>query len=118
MGVQPKGCDILNGRAIPHRIQGLAIGMIPPVFNRSIIDEMIDVDEKDAIACMKQVARKEALLIGISSGANIFGAISMAEKLGKGKNVITISPDTGKNNLSTFRRLCLKKIEYLWRRMF
>lgn len=105
IGVQPKGCDVLNGHAIPHKIQGLALGMLPSVLDKSIIDEMMDVEDSDAIFCMKQLAIKEARLVGTSSGANIFCAINIAKKLGKGKNVITIAPDTGKNNLNLFNEI-------------
>jgi cysteine synthase A len=102
IGVQPKGCDIMNGTAIPHRIQGLAVGMVPPVFDRSIVDEIIDVEDEKAIKCMKELAKKEALLVGTSSGANVCGAIIMAKKIGIGKTVVTVAPDTGKNNLDIF----------------
>jgi cysteine synthase A len=88
---------VLKGLAIPHKIEGLAAGMIPPVLDQSIIDEMIDISDEEAINCMRKIASEEGILVGVSSGANIFGAIKIAKRMGKEKIIVTIAPDSGKN---------------------
>jgi len=100
--VQPQGCKSLEGISIPHKIQGLSIGMIPPILQKDIIDYSMDVTYEEASTTMKLLARKEGLLIGISSGANICAALKLATKLGKGKVVVTVAPDSGRSYLEHF----------------
>jgi cysteine synthase A len=102
VGVQPMGCDVLNGNATPHRIQGLAIGMLPPVLDVNIVDKVLSIEYEEAVEYMKLLASEEGLLVGISSGANVCAAIKMAKELGAGKTVVTIAPDSGRSYLEVF----------------
>jgi len=102
IAVQPKGCDVLQGKAIKHKIQGFSIGYIPPVLNTSIIDDVLEVDYEDVVTCMKELAKTEGLLLGISSGANVYAAKKMAIKLGINKTIVTISPDSGRSYLEVY----------------
>lgn len=96
-GVQPKGCDVLNGNAIPHIIQGIAIGQLPKVLNISLIDEIRDVEETDVLEMKKELAKKMGLHLGYSSSANIVGAIKVSRSYPNIKNIVTIAPDGGAN---------------------
>jgi cysteine synthase A len=102
VGVQPVGCDVLKGKAIPHRIQGLAIGMLPPILDVNIVDKVVSIKYEEAVEYMKDLASKEGLLTGISSGANVCAAIKMAKELGEGKTVVTVAPDSGRSYLEVF----------------
>jgi cysteine synthase A len=102
VGVQPMGCDILNGKATLHRIQGLAIGMLPPVLDVNIVDKVLSIEYEEAVEYMKHLASEEGLLVGISSGANVCAAIKMAKELREGKTVVTIAPDSGRSYLEVF----------------
>ena len=96
-GVQPKGCDVLNGYAIPHIIQGIAIGQLPKVLNVSLIDEINDVEENSVLEMKNELAHKMGLYLGYSSIANIVGAIKVANSHPNLKNIVTIAPDGGSN---------------------
>jgi cysteine synthase len=102
IGVQPNGCNILEGKAVFHKIQGMAIGFVAPIFDRSIVDDVLSVEYEDAVECMKILAAKEGLFVGISSGANVYSAIKIAKKLGRGKTVVTVAPDSGRSYLDVF----------------
>jgi len=93
IGVQPEGCDILKKVFVPHGIQGLAVGF-PTLLNVDIIDGMISVSEQKATETMRRLLKEEGLSVGISSGANVYAAIKLAETLGKGKVVVTIAADS------------------------
>ncbi len=95
IGVQPEGCDVLSGVAIPHRIQGWAVGMACPSLNKEIVDEIVDVSYIDAIAQCDSVNVLHGLFLGLSSGANLSAAKKIAADVGPGKTVLTISPDGG-----------------------
>ena len=97
IGVQPEGCDVLNGLAIPHIMQGLAIGHIPKILDKTLIDEIISVSEKDVVNMKLRISKTLGLYLGWSSIANILGAMSIARDVGKDKTIITISPDGGRN---------------------
>ena len=97
IGIQPTGCDVLNGIAVSHIIQGIAIGMVPEILDRSIVDEMIDINCEDVIEMKKRICKTLGLHLGFSSVANIIGAIQVAKKCDKNKTVVTISPDGGRN---------------------
>lgn len=100
--VEPDDSAILSGgQPGPHKIQGIGAGFIPDVLNTKIYDEVIRVTNNEAYATTKTLAEKEGLLVGISSGAAVFGAIELSKKLGAGKNVVVILPDTGERYLST-----------------
>lgn len=105
--VEPKGSPILSGgRPGPHKIQGIGAGFIPEVLNRKVFDEVIQVSDDDAYTTSKRLAKEEGLLCGVSSGANAFGAMQAASRLGKGKNVVVIFPDTGERYFSMDKYFC------------
>jgi cysteine synthase len=100
--VEPADSPVLSGgEPGPHKIQGIGAGFIPDVLNRTIYDEVIRVGNDEAYAAAKQLAMEAGLLVGISSGAAFVGARQLAKKLGAGKNVVVILPDTGERYLST-----------------
>lgn len=100
--VEPTDSAVLaGGEPGPHKIQGIGAGFIPEVLNRKIFDEIIAVSNEDAYATSRRLARECGILVGISAGANVWAAQKMAQKLGKGKNVVTILCDTGERYLST-----------------
>ncbi len=100
--IEPADSAILSGgEPGPHKIQGIGAGFIPDVLNTKIYDEIIRVANDAAYAATKRLAMEAGLLVGISSGASLVGGIQVAKKLGKGKNVVVILPDTGERYLST-----------------
>lgn len=99
--VEPKTSPVLSGgQPGRHKIQGLGAGFVPDNVNRSVIDRIIQVDDQDAWKTMLELAKAEGILSGISSGANIWGALQIAKELGPGKNVVAIICDTGERYLS------------------
>lgn len=102
IAVEPEDSAVLSGKpAGPHMIQGIGAGFIPPVFNRKVVDEIFTVCNDDAIKTMVDLAKYEGILCGISSGANVFAAKSVAARPeNKGKNIVTMICDTGERYLS------------------
>jgi len=101
VAVEPSRSPVLSGgRAGMHAIQGIGASFIPGVLDREIYDEILRVEDKDAIAFARRLAREEGILAGISAGANVFAARKVAERLGPGKSVVTIICDTGERYLS------------------
>lgn len=101
IAVEPSTSQVLSGGSSgPHKIQGIGAGFIPKVLNRDVIDEIIPVTDDDAFETAKMLAREEGLMVGISSGANVFAAMKVAKRLGHGKNVVTVLPDTGERYIS------------------
>ncbi len=101
VAVEPTRSPVLQGgRAGMHAIQGIGASFVPGVFDRAVVDEIIGVSDEDSIEMMKRLAREEGLLVGVSSGANVFAALKVAARLGSGKRVVTILPDTGERYLS------------------
>lgn len=101
VGVEPSASPLLQGgRARPHAIQGIGASFVPGVLNRAVLDRVIGVSDADAAAMAVRLAREEGLLVGISSGANVFAALAVADELGLGKRVVTILCDTGERYLS------------------
>ena len=102
-GVEPASSPLLAcGTAGAHKIQGIGANFIPKNLDRSLIDGFINVENDDAFAVARQLAQKEGLLVGISSGANVFAAAQIAAKAeNRGKVVVTILCDTGERYLST-----------------
>ncbi|MCR5096348.1 MAG: cysteine synthase A [Erysipelotrichaceae bacterium] len=99
---EPENAAILSGKPISSHLQmGIGDGIIPPIFDQSIYDEICIISDEEAIAVSKMLAKKEGLLCGISSGTNVAAALKLAKKLGKGKKVVTICPDTGERYYST-----------------
>jgi cysteine synthase A len=102
VAVEPKNSAVLSGNpAGSHKIQGIGAGFIPRVLNLELVDNIIAVSDEEAIETCRQLARQEALLLGISSGAAIFAALQMADKIGKGKKILAIAPDSADKYIST-----------------
>ncbi len=102
VGVEPANSAVLSGHSPgPHKIQGIGAGFIPRVLNMDIIDQIIAVSDHEAIETCRQVAKREALPLGISSGAAIFVALYLAQQFGKGKRILTIAPDGVDKYMST-----------------
>ncbi|CUU74077.1 cysteine synthase A [Campylobacter hyointestinalis] len=103
IAVEPEKSPLITkGEAGPHAIQGIGANFIPKNLNQSIIDEFITVSNKDAMNTTKALARTEGLLVGISSGANVYAAKTIAErKENQGKTIVTVLCDTGERYLST-----------------
>ena len=100
--VEPENAAILAGGNIGTHIQmGIGDGIIPDILDQDIYDEIYIVSDKEAIDTAKQLARKEGLMCGISGGTNVAAALKLAKKLGKGKTVVTVLPDTAERYFST-----------------
>ncbi|MUT65902.1 cysteine synthase A [Paenibacillus sp. NEAU-GSW1] len=99
--VEPKGSPVLSGgQPGPHKLVGTSPGFVPPILNTSIYNEIIQVADDDALSTMRDLARKEGMLLGPSSGASVWAAMQVAKRLGPGKRVLCIAPDTGERYLS------------------
>ena len=103
VAVEPAGSPVLSkGVAGPHKIQGIGAGFVPETLDTKIYDEIIAVENEDAFATGRTLARKEGLLVGISSGAAVYAATQLATRPeNKGKNIVVLLPDTGDRYLST-----------------
>ena len=100
--VEPENAAILAGGNIGTHLQmGIGDGLIPSILNRHIYDDIYIVTDEEAITTAKDLAKKEGLMCGISSGTNVAAALKLAKKLGKGKTVVTILPDTAERYFST-----------------
>lgn len=99
--VEPKGSPVLSGgKPGKHKLVGTSPGFIPDILNTSIYDEIIQIADEDAVDLFKQLGQKEGIFIGLSGAAAVFAAIQVANKLGKGKKVVCIAPDSGERYLS------------------
>ena len=102
VAVEPAGSSVLSGENPgPHRIQGIGAGFIPEVLNTGVIDQIITVQDEQAVETARRLAKEEGLFVGISSGAAAFGALQVARDLGKGKTVVVIFADVGERYLGT-----------------
>ncbi len=101
--VEPSTSAVLNGQPSgPHKIQGIGAGFVPGTYDASVVDEVLDIDNDDAIRTGRELAQQEGLLVGISSGAAAFAAQLLAKRPeNKGKRIVTLLPDTGERYLST-----------------
>ena len=103
VAVEPTTSPVLSGgQSGPHKIQGIGAGFIPSTYNSKYVDEIFQVDNDQAILTGRQLAQSEGLLVGISSGAAVFAASELAKRPeNKGKQIVTLLPDTGERYLST-----------------
>ncbi len=100
--VEPENAAILSGGSIGTHIQmGIGDGVIPAILNQNIYDDLCIVNDDEALQASKDLAAKEGIMCGISSGTNVAAAIKLAKKLGKGKRVVTVLPDTAERYFST-----------------
>ena len=100
--VEPEHAAILSGGSIGTHVQmGIGDGIIPAILNQEVIDDICIIKDEEAIETSKQLASREGIMCGISSGTNVAAAIKLARKLGKGKTVVTVLPDTAERYFST-----------------
>jgi cysteine synthase A len=102
IAVEPKDSPVLSGgKPGPHKIQGIGAGFVPQVYKSENVDEIIQVSNEDAILTSRRLAKEEGILAGISAGANVFAALEITRRAGKGKLAVVIVPDLGDRYLST-----------------
>lgn len=103
VAVEPLSSPVLNGgQSGPHKIQGIGAGFVPKTYDASLIDEVLDIDNDDAIRTGRELAQQDGLLVGISSGAAAYAASVLAKRPeNAGKTIVTLLPDTGERYLST-----------------
>src|SRR5689334_22649658 len=103
IAVEPVTSAVLSGRPPgPHKLQGIGAGFVPPVLDRSLLDEILPVDDEDALETARLAARREGVLCGISSGAALFAALEISRRPeAKGKRIAVVLPDSGERYVST-----------------
>ncbi|WP_144939973.1 cysteine synthase A [Paenibacillus sp. 32O-W] len=99
--VEPKGSPVLSGgQPGPHKLVGTSPGFIPPILNTGIYDEIVQVEDENALDTARLLASREGILVGPSAGASVWAALQLARRMGQGKRVLCIAPDTGERYLS------------------
>ncbi len=98
--VETQGSILGGGQPGPHKVEGIGASFIPKIFDRSVCDEVIMVNDPDAFGMVKELAAREGVLAGSSGGANVAAAVRVAKKLGVGKRVVTMIPDSAERYLS------------------
>ncbi|MCA1295643.1 cysteine synthase A [Paenibacillus sp. alder61] len=99
--VEPKGSPVLSGgEPGPHKLVGTSPGFVPAILNTHVYDEIVQVEDDDALDTVRRLAAEEGILVGPSSGASVWTALRLARMLGKGKRVLCIAPDTGERYMS------------------
>jgi cysteine synthase A len=103
VAVEPAGAAVLSGGPVgQHQMPGIGVGFIPEILNRAILDEVIAVTDADAIACARRLAREEGIVAGVSSGAALHAALTIASRSNSaGKNIVVLLPDTGERYVTT-----------------
>ncbi|MBR5609285.1 MAG: cysteine synthase A [Elusimicrobiaceae bacterium] len=104
IAVEPASSAVLEGKPpAPHKIQGIGAGFVPPILDRSVIDQIIPVTDENAAQTAREIAKQEGLLIGISGGAALWAALQIAQTpQADGKNIVVLLPDSGERYLSTW----------------
>jgi cysteine synthase len=100
VAVEPNGSILGGGEPGPHEVEGIGVSFFPEVLDRTLIDEVITVHDDDAFATVRELAHREGMMVGGSSGANCFAALELARRLGPGRRVLTIFPDSVERYLS------------------
>ncbi|WNQ10241.1 cysteine synthase A [Paenibacillus aurantius] len=99
--VEPKGSPVLSGgQPGPHKLVGTSPGFVPPILNTGVYDRIVQVADEDAIRTTRELAAREGILVGPSAGATVWAALQEARRLGEGRRVLCIAPDTGERYLS------------------
>lgn len=99
--VEPQGSPVLSGgEPGPHKLVGTSPGFVPKILNTGVYDEIVQVSDEDALRTTRDLARLEGILVGPSAGASVWTGLQIARKLGRGKRVLCIAPDTGERYLS------------------
>lgn len=99
--VEPKGSPVLSGgEPGPHKLVGTSPGFVPSILNTQVYDEIVQVEDDDALDTVRRLAAEEGILVGPSSGASVWTALRLARMLGKGKRVLCVAPDTGERYMS------------------
>lgn len=102
VAIEPASSPVLSGgKPGPHKIQGIGANFIPDIYDASVVDEILDITNEEALEMTKRLLLEEGLFLGISSGSNVVGALKLAKRLGKGKKVVTVAPDGGEKYMST-----------------
>jgi cysteine synthase A len=100
IAVETEGSVLGGGKPAPHKVEGIGNSFVPKNFDASVCDEIIKVTDRDAFEMVKELARREGVLSGSSGGANVFAALQIAKRLGPGKRVVTMVPDSAERYLS------------------
>jgi cysteine synthase A len=100
VAVETQGSILQGNPPGPHKVEGIGVSFIPKTFDRTVCDAIIMVSDDDAFATVRELAKKEGVLGGSSSGANVHAALQVARQLGKGKRVVTVIPDAAERYLS------------------
>jgi cysteine synthase A len=100
VAVETQGSVLQGNPPGPHKVEGIGVSFVPKAFNREVCDAVIMVSDDDAFSTVRELARKEGVLGGSSSGANVFAAMQVAKRLGPGKRVVTVIPDAAERYLS------------------
>jgi len=100
VAVETQGSILCGGEPGPHKVEGIGVSFIPKTFDRSVCDEVMMVNDDDAFSTVKNLAAKEGVLAGSSGGAAVFAALQIADRLGAGRRVVTIIPDSAERYLS------------------
>lgn len=100
VAVETQGSVLQGGKPGPHKVEGIGSSFVPKTFDRNVCDGIIMVSDQDAFATVAELARREGVLGGSSAGANVFAALQVARKLGAGKHVVTLIPDSAERYMS------------------